>query len=68
MDTETAREINPDKRVSKGLAYASPLAVVGAAAAAVVGRYALAAVILAAALLLYQVSQYRLAISALQRD
>jgi len=68
MDTETAQEIDLDDRLSKALAYTAPLDVIGATVAAVVGRYALAVAILAAGLLLYQVSQYRLAISALQRD
>jgi len=68
MDTETAQEIDLDDRLSKALAYTASVDVIGATVAAVVGRYALAVAILAAGLLLYQVSQYRLAVSALQRD
>lgn len=68
MDQETARDVLPDPSVSKGLEYASYGLTVVAAAIALMENTTIAIVLVGAAILLYQNSQYRQVIYTLQSD
>lgn len=67
MNADDAMDITVRDRLSKGLEYGSYLVILLAAVAMFQGRYVIGAVLIGGGVLAYQTSQYRLAITALQK-
>lgn len=68
MDVETARGIDVNPRVSKGLEYGSILVVLGASLLFFQSQFLLGGVVAVGGVLGYQVAKYRQAVAALQKS